>query len=146
MLDIKFIKSNSEVVKNNLKKRNQIEKIKWVDEVIKNHDLSLKIKRDLDELRHKRNIISEEINLLKKQNKDISQKIKEIKELPQKIKDLEENYNKLQSDLKQKLLDIPNILDKSVPLGKDETNNKIIKKVGKTKKSKFKLKDHSDLA
>ena len=69
MLDIKFVKSNQEVVKKNLKNRNQLEKINWVDEIIKNYDNSIKIKKELDELRHKRNAISEEINLLKKQGK-----------------------------------------------------------------------------
>ena len=62
MLDIKFVKSNQEVVKKNLKIRNQLEKIKWVDEIIKNYDNSVKIKKELDFLRHKRNTISEEIS------------------------------------------------------------------------------------
>lgn len=146
MLDIKFIKSNPEVVKNNLKIRNQVEKIKWVDEIIKNHDNSLKIKKDLDYSRHRRNVISEEINFLKKDGKDISEKIKEIKELPHKIKELEENYEHLEHDVKEKLSNLPNILDKSVPVGKDEKDNKVIKKVGKIPKFKFPIKDHADLA
>ena len=66
MLDIKFIKTNPEVVRNTLKVRNQPEKIKWVDEISANYDNSLKIKKELDYLRHKRNTISEEVNLLKK--------------------------------------------------------------------------------
>ncbi len=146
MLDIKFIKNNPEVVKFNLKNRNQIEKIKWVDEIIRNYETSLKIKKELDDLRHKRNIISEEINILKKDNKDISQKIKEIKEIPHKIKELNENYEFLQANIKQKLMDLPNILDKSVHYGKDDNDNRIIRKVGKIPKFKFKLKDHADLA
>jgi len=146
MIDIKFIKSNPEIVKNNLKVRNQIEKIKWIDEIIKDHDLSLKLKKDLDDLRHKRNTISEEINFLKKENKDISNKIKEIKELPNKIKELEENYEHLQTNIKNKLSNIPNIIDKIVPVGKDEKDNKILKSVGKIPKFKFKFKDHTDLA
>ena len=146
MLDIKFIKSNQEVVKTNLKNRNQIEKIKWIDEIIKAYDSSLQIKKELDHLRHRRNIISEEINLLKKQNKNISAKIKEIKELPHKIKELEENFENLQSNIREKLLNIPNLLDKTVPIGKDESDNKVIKKVGKIPKFKFLVKDHTDLA
>src|SRR3989338_10719800 len=146
MLDIKFVKSNQEVVKKNLKNRNQLEKINWVDEIIKNYDNSIKIKKELDELRHKRNAISEEINLLKKQGKDISQKIKEIKELPHKIKELEENYEHLQYEIKEKLSNLPNILDNSVPVGKDENDNKIKKVVGKIPKFKFSVKDHTDLA
>ncbi len=145
MLDIKFVKSNSEVVKLNLKNRNQIDKIKWVDEIIRDYDLSLKIKKDLDDLRHKRNTISEEINFLKKENKDISKKVQEIKELPNKIKQLEENYWQLQHNVKEKLMNIPNILDKSVPIGKDEKDNKVLKSAGKIPKFKFKLKDHTDL-
>ncbi len=146
MLDIKFIKSNPEVVKNNLKNRNQIEKIKWIDEIIKNHDSSIKIKKELDYSRHRRNILSEEINLLKKEGKDISDKIKEIKELPHKIKELEESYNHLEHDVNEKLSNLPNILDKSVPVGKDEKDNKTIKVFGKIPKFKFIPKDHTDLA
>ena len=145
MLDIKFLKSNQEVVKNNLNKRNQPEKIKWVDEIIKDHNTSIKIKKDLDSLRHQRNIISEEINILKKQNKDISQKIQEIKQLPHKIKELEENYEHLQHNINKKMLDMPNILDKSVPTGKDETQNVVVKTWGKKTKHKFEPKSHIDL-
>ena len=74
MLDIKFLKSNPEVVKTNLKNRNQIEKIKWVDEIIIKYDSSLNLKKELDSLRNRRNIISEEINRLKKDNKNHSPK------------------------------------------------------------------------
>ncbi len=146
MLDIKFVKSNQEVVKKNLKNRSQLEKIKWVDEIIQNHGKSIKIKKELDSLRNKRNVISEEINILKKQGKDTSQKIKEIKELPHKIKELEENYEHLTHDVKNKLSNLPNILDSSVPIGKDEKDNKIIKVVGKLPRFKFSIKDHTDLA
>ena len=146
MLDIKFVKSNLEVVKKNLKLRNQVEKISWVDEITKNYDNSSQIKKELDTLRHKRNIISEEINLLKKQGKNISEKIKEIQELPHKIKELEENYERLTHDVKDKLMELPNILDKTVPVGKDDNDNKIIKKASKIPKFKFPVKDHTDLA
>ena len=146
MLDIKFVKSNQEVVKKNLKIRNQLEKIKWVDEIIKNYDNSVKIKKELDFLRHKRNTISEEINILKKQGKDIAEKIKEIQELPHKIKELEENYEHLHYNVREKLSNLPNILDKTVPIGKDEKDNKILKTVGKIPKFKFTPKDHTDLA
>jgi seryl-tRNA synthetase len=146
MLDIKFVKSNPNIVKENLKKRFQKEKIPWVDEIIKGHDNSIKIKKELDDLRHKKNIISEEINLLKKHGKDIANKIKEIKELPHRINSLEENYNHLQKDIQDKLYNLPNILDKSVPLGENEQKNKVIKKVGVIKKPKFAVKNHADFA
>src|SRR3989344_5090994 len=146
MLDIKFIKNNSNIVKENLKKRFQKEKIPWVEEIIKGYDNSIKIKKELDESRHKRNIISEEINLLKKQGKDISNKVKEIKDIPHKISALEENYNHLQKNIKDKVYNLPNILDKSVPLGENEQKNKVIKKVGAIKKPKFAVKNHADFA
>ncbi len=146
MLDIKLIKTNPEVVKNNLKIRNQVEKIKWVDEISENHDNSIKIKKELDFLRHKRNTISEEVNLLKQDGKDISEKVQEIKELPHKIKELEENYEHLQYDIKEKLSNFPNLLDKTVPVGKDDNDNKLLKTFGKIPKFKFPVKDHTDLA
>ena len=85
MLDIKFIKDNPERVKENIKKRFQEQKIPLVDKVIKNYDSWLELKKEAEELRHKRNVISEKINLLKKHNKDASAELKQVKEIPEKF-------------------------------------------------------------
>ena len=70
MLTIKFIKENKDIVKKDLKKRNELEKVKWVDEVIKKHDEYLGLLKKEQELRHGRNQISNEIRQLKKEGKD----------------------------------------------------------------------------
>ena len=146
MLDIKLIKENPKLVKENIKKKFQTEKLILVDKVISSNNEWIKIKKELDELRHKRNTLSEEINKLKKEGRDISQKIKEVKELPDKIKSAEEQEQNLSQQIKEALLKIPNIIHKSVPIGKDASKNKVIKKIGAIPKFKFPVKNHVELA
>ena len=76
MPTIKFIKENPDVIKKDLKKRNDLEKLKWIDLILKKHEQYLDLLKKEQELRHKRNVISEEINQLQKQGKDIKEKIK----------------------------------------------------------------------
>ena len=145
MLDIKFIRENSNIVKKDLKKRNELEKLKWIDDLLKKDDQYRKLLRKEQELRHKRNLITQEINELKKQGKDIKQKIKEASELPEKVKELTDKVEKLRDEINYYLMRIPNILHESVPVGKDENDNKTIRKWGTIKKFDFKLKDHGSV-
>ena len=145
MLDIKLIRENPKIIKENLKKRNEEKKISWVDSLV-NLDLKWRdIKKKLDELRHRRNEISEEINKTKKQGNDISHLIKEVKDLPNKISQLEKEEQELREKIDYYLMRLPNILDKSVPYGKDETQNKVIRTFGKKTTFKFKPKSHTEL-
>jgi len=146
MLDIKFIVNNPAIIKKDLEKRFKGDRIWLVDELIKDYESFKKLKKDLDNTRQKRNILSNKINSLKKAKKDASKKIKEASEIPQKVKDLEENLDFLNKEIKKKLVQLPNITHKSVPKGKDASQNKEIKKVGKPKKVSFKLKSHEDIA
>src|SRR3989344_5908773 len=132
MLDIRFIKENVELIKTNLKKKAQQDKFKVVDEIIAGYETSLKLKQQSEELRRKRNELSLKVNELVKQKKDVKTVIKEKKE-------------KIDSNLKQLAYNIPNILHSSVPLGKDATENKVLKKVGKIPKFKFPIKNHVEL-
>lgn len=145
MLDLKFIKDNPELVKENLKKRFQEEKILLVDEILKLYANFRLFKKQLDFLRHKKNLISKEINQLKKRNIDNKKKLKEAKKLSRHIKETEQKTKLTQEKLKQELINIPNILHASVPKGRDETQNKVIRKWGTIKKPKFKLKSHGEL-
>jgi seryl-tRNA synthetase len=145
MLDIKFVIANPEVVKKDLKKRQDREKLTWVDEVIKKYSEWKKVKEEADNLRHRRNVITREINQLKKEEKSITAKVKEAKQLPQKIADTEKKLHQLQERINYILLRLPNILHSSVPVGKDETENKEIKKWGKPKQFDFELKVHGEL-
>tara|TARA_Y100000310_G_C20590028_1_gene767496 strand:- start:91 stop:1359 length:1269 start_codon:yes stop_codon:yes gene_type:complete len=145
MLDINFIRKNFEVVKNNLKKRGNVEKLKIIEELLKKDKELIKIKKKIDDLRHERNIISKKINELKKAKKSATKEIKQAKELPKKIETLEKKQSKLNEKVKGYLMRLPNILHESVPQGKDEKENIEIKKWGKLPKIKFELKNHEEL-
>jgi seryl-tRNA synthetase len=145
MLDINLIREKPEIIRGDLKKRKDFEKLKWVDEVREKDKELRKIKQKLDSLRHERNLIAQKINKTKKQKQDIKDLIKKAKKLPEKIKKLEEKYNKLNKKIEFYLMRLPNILHKSVPYGKDDSENVEIKKVGKIKKPIFELKTHSEI-
>jgi|SRR3989344_2882886 len=142
MIDIKLIRENPEIVRKSQKNRGMSEK--EVDQLIKLDKEWRDIKGESDKLRSRRNKISEEINQAKKQKKSVDSLIKEAKEIPQKIEDLEKKLNELAEKRDSLWREIPNIIDKSVPIG-DVSKNKVIKVFGKPKKFGFNLKDHSDL-
>jgi seryl-tRNA synthetase len=145
MLDPKFIRENPEKVKENMKKRGL--DFKPVQEFLEKDKRLRDLKQQVDELRHKRNVISEEINKSKKEGKEkeAKKKIEEAKSLPEKLVKIEEEMTRLESDIRKLLLSIPNMLAKDVPSGKSEEDNKVLKKIG-SKKFAFKTKDHLELA
>jgi len=145
MLDIKFVKNNQKIIKEDLKKRKLEARIPILNQLILDYGRYLNIRKGLDELRHRKNIISEEINKLKKGNEDISKELSEAKSIPSKISALEEEYAKLQNSIKINLTQIPNVMHKSVPSGKDASENKVVKKWGKIPKFSFKIKNHVEL-
>lgn len=145
MLDIKLIRENPEIVKKDLKKRNDTEKIKWVDSIIKKDEEYRKLLTESQKLRQRRNEVTEEINQLKKHGKDIKAKIKEVKEIPDKIRKAEEKIDVLKKEITAYLMKLPNILDDDVPVGKDESDNKIIRAYGKKPDFGFKPKDQVDI-
>ncbi|HIG97960.1 TPA: serine--tRNA ligase [Candidatus Woesearchaeota archaeon] len=145
MLDVRFIEANPAAVKNDLQKRGDKEKVSWIDELVQKHGEWKALKEKVDTLRHSRNEISQEINQLKKQGKDISSKVKEVKELPGKIAASEEKLHKLQERIDFILQRLPNTLHESVPVGKDETENREVKKWGTIRKPPFELKSHGEL-
>jgi seryl-tRNA synthetase len=145
MPTIKFIRESTDIVKKDLKKRNDPEKLKWIDLILKKHDQYLDLLKKEQELRHKRNLVTDEIRQLKKSGADIKEKIKEAKELPEKVNKLTEDVEKLRSEIQHYLMRIPNILHDSVPVGKDETENRTLRKVGEIKRFDFKLKGHGEI-
>ncbi len=144
MLDIKFIEENAALVRKDLEKRGEKEKAGFVDELIKKNGQWKKLKAGNEALRHKRNEITREINRLQKQGKSIDAKVKEAKELPQKISESETQLQQLQDRITFILQRLPNVLHSSVPAGKDETENKEVRKWGRPKKSDGK-KSHGEL-
>ncbi|MAG45147.1 MAG: serine--tRNA ligase [Nanoarchaeota archaeon] len=145
MLDIKFIRENSELVKDNIKKKSQNTKLPLVDKLLKKDTLWRKYKQQADNLRSKRNKLSLEINETQKAGKNIAPLIKEVKSLPKKISDLEQKTTTLQKDIQPILLQIPNIIHKSVPIGKSEKDNVVRQTIGTKPKFNFKVKNHAQL-
>ncbi len=145
MLDIKLIRENPELVKGNIKRKFQNEKIPLVDKVRKLDEKWRKIKYEEDNLRSKRNKISEEINQIKKTGKDASKLIKDAREIPDEINNLEEKRKHLEGEIREIMLKLPNIISKETPIGKDASRNKEIKKGGKIPKFNFPIKTHVEL-
>ena len=145
MLDIRLIRTNPDAVKKDLEKRQDKEKLPWVGEVIKKHDEWKRFKEDIDKLRHGRNLLTAEISKLHKQRKDIAAKIKEAKEMAKKVEAADEKLQQLQERINFILQRLPNVLHESVPIGKDETENKEVRRWGVQKKPAFPLKSHGEL-
>jgi len=123
MLDIKLIRDNPALVKDDLKKRGDSEKLKLVDDLLE-FDAKLREKiKEADVLKHKRNVLSEEIAEAKKKKKDASKFLKEAEKIPDKVKSLDEDITGLQERIRYALLRVPNLLHDSVPVGKDEKEN-----------------------
>jgi seryl-tRNA synthetase len=146
MIDIKIIRENIKLVKDNLKKKFQKEKVSLVDKVKKLDEEWRKLKYDEDILRSGRNKISQQINELKKAGKTAVKEIKKAKEIPKKIEKILDKRKNMQEEIREILSKLPGIIEKNVPVGKDECENVVRKKVGKPTKFSFKVKNHVELA
>ena len=145
MLDIKLIREDFEKVKNNLKKRDDVKILEFLDEVVKFDNNWKSKKKELDIIKSKRNKLSEEVNILKKQNKDFKSVILEVKKVSENIKELEKIEKELLEKRDTILNKIPNLLDEEVPIGTDDTENKVIRKFMEPTKFNFKVKTHQEL-
>ena len=125
MIDIKLIRENSELVKENIKKKFQDEKLGLVDEVYEYDKTYREYKLEGDNLRAKRNDLSSQIGgLMREGNKDEAEKIKtQVSEINNRIDELEEKEARLEEEIKSRMMVIPNIIDPSVPIGKDDSEN-----------------------
>lgn len=145
MLDIKLLREKPEIIKENLKKKFQTDKLPWVDAILEKDKKWKELKKKSDNLRAERNRLSLAINTLKKEGKDAKKIIQEAAAIPDKIKKTDEEKAKLEYGIKHGLMSLPNIIHESVPTGKDANNNKVIKTFGKPTKPKFELKNHGEL-
>jgi len=146
MIDIKLIRETPELVKENIKKKAQNDKLKLVDEIKDKDEEWRKLKTKADELRSERNKVSKQISEAIKAKKDTKALMKKAKDIPNEIEEIEKKMEILESEIISKLRQIPNIIWKGVPKGKDGTENVEIKKVGKTPKFNFPIKTHVELA
>jgi len=145
MLEIKFVLEHPEIIKRDLERRGALDKIALVDRLVELLNKEKSAKKELDSIRHKRNLITDEINQLKKEKKDISHKVKEAKDLPKLIAEKEKEYGHMLEEIKQIRYSLPNILHESVPMGKTEEDNLVVREVGEKPSFSFKPKSHVDL-
>ena len=142
MIDINLIRENPKVVKDSLVKRGLDEK--EIDRLSRLDSEWRETKQEADNLRAERNKISERINEAKKKGDDIFAILKRAKEIPAKIEEKEKHLEKLEKERIFILENIPNLVDKSVPVG-DASKNKVLEKFGKIKKKTFKVKGHEEI-
>ncbi|MFA4855404.1 MAG: serine--tRNA ligase [archaeon] len=146
MLDINLIRANPTLAEGNLKKRNDLKKIALLQELIENDREWRCLKQEIDALRQKRNVISGVIAGEMRAGMDVSSKTAEAKQIPSLIKEKEARTAELKGKVDYCLMRLPNLLDDSVPFGKDESENIVVKKCGKPKKASFELLHHGMLA
>ncbi len=146
MLDIRFVRSSPDIVRADLEKRNDTEKLAWVDDLLKKDVRSRELKIETDTLRQRRNTIAREINAMRKSGQDASLLMAEAAALPQKIREQDEEQDEIAHAIRHYLMRLPNILDPGVPVGKDDTENVEIRRVGTVRTFDFELKNHGQLA
>ncbi len=147
MLDIKFIRENKELVKENIKKKFQDHKLGLVDEVIEIDEKVRALKLEGDELRKERNDKSGMIgNLMREGKKEEAEKIKSaVREINDKLVSIEEDENKLGKELKEKMMVIPNMIAPDVPIGEDDSKNVDEAHFGEPVVPDFEIPYHADI-
>lgn len=147
MLDIKLIRTNPEIVKENIKKKFQEEKLALVDKVVELDKRYREIKVECDNLRNQRKTKSKEISgLMSKGLKDDAEKIKsEVGEIGKKLAELEELEVKMEGEIREIMLVIPNIIDESVPIGRDDSENVEVERFGDPYVPEFEVPYHVDI-
>ena len=147
MIDLKFLRENPEIVKENIKKKFQEHKLELVDKVIeldkKNREITIKD----DELRNKRNTFSNDIGkLMHEGKKEEAEKIKEeVKKINEKLIENEKKEVEYANEIKEIMMKIPNIMDDSVPIGKDDSENVENEKFGEPIVPEYEIPYHADI-
>ena len=147
MLDIKFVRENPEKVKENIKKKFQDEKLPLVEEVIEMDRKIRELKLKGDSLRQERNSTSDEIGALFREKKvdEANAKKQKVVEINEQLVEIEKEENELSEQLKSKMMVIPNIIDDSVPVGKDDSENVEIEKFGDPIVPDYEIPYHADI-
>ena len=147
MIDIKFLRENPDVVKENIKKKFQDEKLPLVDEVIELDAKSRAAKQEADDLRAKRNQLSKQIGgLMKEGKKQEAEAVKaQVAEFAERLTELEEQEKTYAEQVTKDMMMIPNIIDPSVPIGPDDSCNVEIEKFGEPVVPDFEIPYHTDI-
>ena len=132
MLDLRFVRENPEIVKQNIRNKFQDAKLPLVDEVIELDEENRKVKKEADDLRASRNKISKQIGALMGQGKkeEAEEVKKQVTAASDHLAELEEKEKDLDERIKKIMMTIPNIIDPSVPIGKDDSENVEVQKYG----------------
>lgn len=146
VLDIKLVRSSPDIIKADLAKRNDLEKIAWIDDLLNKDARNRELIGQNNEIRRRRNSISYDINRAKKAGEDASALIAEAADLPRMIRENEAEMETLAAEIRTYLMRLPNILHESVPVGTDDTDNVEIRKVGSPREFDFELINHGQLA
>ena len=147
MLDIKFVRDNPEVVKQNIKNKFQDHKLPLVDEVIELDEKNRKIKQEVEALRAEKNSLSKLIGgLMKEGKKDEAEEVKaKVAAGNARIDELTDEEKTTEEEIKKRMMVIPNIIDKSVPIGKNDSENVEIERFGEPVVPDFEVPYHTDI-
>lgn len=147
MLDLKFVRENPDIVKENIKKKFQDHKLQLVDEVIELDREARKAQTEADALRSNRKTVSKQIGALMAQGKkEEAEQLKEqVNRDAEKLANLEAEESRLQDEVKERMMKIPNIIDPSVPIGKDDNENVEVEKFGEPVVPDFEIPYHTDI-
>lgn len=147
MLDVKFVRENPEIVKENIKKKFQDKKLPLVDEVIELDEERRKVVARADELRANRNKISKQIGALMAQGKrDEAEEVKkQVTAQAQELDELAKRETELGAEVTKRMMMIPNIIDESVPIGKDDSENVEVERFGEPLVPDFEIPYHIDI-
>ena len=147
MLDIKFLRENPDIVKENIKKKFQDEKLELVDKVIELDKKARELKVNGDTLRSDRKKLSDEIGLLFKEKKieEANKNKEKVQEINKELETMEKEENNLNQEIRKIMLTIPNIIDDSVPIGKDDSENVEMERFGEPVVPDYEIPYHADI-
>ena len=147
MLDLKFVRENPEIVKQNIRNKFQDQKLPLVDEVIELDAKSRAAKQEADDLRNKRNTISKQIGgmMAKGQREEAEALKKQVTEFSEHLAELEVQETELSEEIRKRMMVIPNIIDASVPIGKDDSENVENERFGEPVVPDFEIPYHTDI-
>ena len=147
MLDLKFVRENPELVKENIRKKFQNQKLPLVDEVIELDKKVRELKLEGDNLRSERNKVSQEIGKLMKEKKidEANAKKAHVAEINNRLVSIEKEEEEISAVLKKDMMTIPNMIDKSVPIGKDDSFNVEVERFGEPAVPEYEIPYHADI-
>ena len=145
MLDVKLLRETPDLIRNDLRRRGWDDQLPLVDEAARLDKKWRELKKQADDLRHRQNLLTEEIARKKRAGEAIQDTLVEVRGIPQKIKEVEGEADASQARVREILMGLPNILHESVPVGPDDSGNVAIRTFGMPPTYDFKLRDHIDV-